>query len=111
MRNVLYADHSSQLTEEYLGVMAEPGALTAALNWYRAPNALQPDESVSMDIDLPSLFVWGNADPAVGRFAVEAQRQYMKGPFTEIELDTGHWIMETAPEPTVAAILRHLDSI
>ncbi|MDA1074071.1 MAG: alpha/beta fold hydrolase [Proteobacteria bacterium] len=111
MRKAMYNDHTQAQRDEYLQVMAEPGALTAALNWYRAPMSLQPDEQVSPDVDLPVLFIWGKNDPAVGSWAVEAQRQYMKGPFTEIELDTGHWIMETTPETAVAAIVRHLDSI
>jgi pimeloyl-ACP methyl ester carboxylesterase len=111
MRNVMYADHSEDLRNDYLAALAEPGALTAALNWYRAAGAMDKIAADDPNVHLPVLFVWGNQDPAVGRWAVDAQRQYMQGPFTEIELDTGHWIMETQPAPAIAAILTHLKSI
>jgi hypothetical protein len=32
----LMQDHPSQQLEEYITVFSEPGALTGALNWYRA---------------------------------------------------------------------------
>ena len=37
MNNVMYRDMSVEQRAEYDAVFAEPGALTAALNWYRAP--------------------------------------------------------------------------
>ncbi|MEE8580342.1 MAG: alpha/beta hydrolase [Myxococcota bacterium] len=108
LRSVLFTDHSPALVEEYLRVLGEPGAMTAAFNWYRAQPP--PDaETLDPELDLPVLYVWGNQDPAVARAGVEDQRQYLKGAFMEVELDTGHWLMETETAAVVAAVVQHLD--
>ena len=110
MRNGMYQDHPPAHREEYLQVFGEPGALTGALNWYRASGeAIGGNADVSMQVNTPTLFIWGNADPAVGRVAVDTQRSFMQGPFTEIELDTGHWLMATEPTRVTTAILEHLN--
>ena len=106
MRGVMYNEHGDAQVEEYLAVFSEPGALTGALNWYRAAgfDAPMPD----LSIKLPYLFIWGNQDPAVGRVAVEGQAQYLPEAYNELELDAGHWLMETHPELVVPAVLSHL---
>ena len=106
MRTVMYSEHGDAQVEEYLSVFSEPGALTGALNWYRAAgfDAPVPD----LNVKLPYLFIWGNQDPAVGRAAVEGQQQYISGAFRELELDAGHWLMETHAELVVPAVLSHL---
>ncbi|MGK0222654.1 MAG: pimeloyl-ACP methyl ester carboxylesterase [Limisphaerales bacterium] len=108
----IYNTMSEVQRTEYLKVFSEPGALTAALNWYRAmnsgPGALQ---YASLQVDTPTLFIWGNKDEAVGRVAIDAMAQYMDGPYTNIELDAGHWLMEDQPERIVAEILQHLSTV
>ena len=105
MRSVLYAEHHQEQLDEYLALFSEPGALTAALNWYRAatPGAL-PNPQVTR----PVLFIWGNQDPAVGRAAVDGQRPHLPDDYTELELDAGHWLMETHAEVVVSAVLEYL---
>ena len=105
MRSALYAEHHQEQLDEYLALFSEPGALTAALNWYRAatPGAL-PNPQVTR----PVLFIWGNQDPAVGRAAVDGQRPHLPDDYTELELDAGHWLMETHPDVVVPAVLEHL---
>ena len=55
--------------EEYLQVFSEPGALTAALNWYRGSRGLDPeDPDVTFGpVDTPTLTIWGNQDRAIGQ--------------------------------------------
>ncbi len=105
MRSILYADHHQRQLDEYLALFAEPGALTAALNWYRAAI---PGDLPSLRVTRPVLFIWGNQDPAVGRAAVDGQRPYLPDDYTELELDAGHWLMETHAEVVVPAVLAHL---
>jgi pimeloyl-ACP methyl ester carboxylesterase len=104
-----YAVMSPAERDEYLRVFAEPGALTAGLNWYRATlsSGDLPIEGVPTDVLRPTLFIWGNADPSVGRAAVEAQRAYMKAPYEVIELDAGHWLIEENRGRVVPEILAH----
>lgn len=103
----LYAGHPANHLEEYLAVFGEPGAMTGALNWYRAA-ADGPAKPVG-NVSLPILFIRGNEDIAVGRTAVEGQEEFIEGPFESLELDTGHWLMATATEAVVEAVLDHLD--
>jgi pimeloyl-ACP methyl ester carboxylesterase len=107
MLRTLYGEHPAAELDEYLSVFSEPGALTGALNWYRAG----ADSGFSADgtVTTPILFIWGNQDPAVGRTAVEGQAQYIDGPLKEIELDTGHWLMATATADVVPAVIAHID--
>ena len=106
MRSVLYAEHSDQQRAEYLALFSEPGATTAALNWYRAAN---PGDLASLAVTRPVLFIWGNQDPAVGRASVEGQRAYLPDDYREVELDAGHWLMETHAELVVATVLAFLE--
>ncbi len=104
-----FTNMTSSQQAEYLVVFSEPGALTAALNWYRNMGG-GPDNGggVSPDIVTPTLFMWGNNDPSAGRFGVEAQAKYMNGPYREIELDGGHWLLEDHAEVMTEAIIDHL---
>jgi alkylation response protein AidB-like acyl-CoA dehydrogenase len=56
-------------TREYLAVLTEPGALTAALNWYRAMEGSVLDGLPS--VKAPTLYVWSTGDAALGRSAAE----------------------------------------
>jgi pimeloyl-ACP methyl ester carboxylesterase len=104
----VYASMPPAERDEYLRVFSEPGALTGGLNWYRASlRARAQAPSGPVDVSTPTLFIWGNRDEAVGRRAVEAQRPYMKGPYREIELDAGHWLIEENAARIVREILAH----
>ena len=106
MKENVYSDHDGATLDEYLRVFSEPGALTATLNWYRAIDlASSPQASV---VEVPTAFIWGNADPVVGDLSLELQRDYFNGNLWETELDTGHWLMETHAESVTLAVLEHL---
>ncbi|HZR81883.1 MAG TPA: alpha/beta fold hydrolase [Candidatus Binatia bacterium] len=108
MRSGIYAPMTPAQREEYLQVFAEPGALTAALDWYRAIGlSRQSAGDVSPLVTVPTLFLWGTRDPAVSRSPVEAQRAYMKGPFREVELDADHWVMEEQGPRAIEEIRAH----
>lgn len=107
MNNVMYRDMSDVQRTEYRAIFAEPGALTAALNWYRAPAAFSVVDAAPK-VKLPILFIWGNADPAVSRAAVDAQSKYIDGEFEQHELNAGHWLMEEATDTVDTLILTFL---
>jgi pimeloyl-ACP methyl ester carboxylesterase len=95
---------------EYLQVFSQPGALEAALNWYRGSRGLDPaDPDVEFaPVDVPTLFIWGNTDMAIGRVAVENAAAYMRGPYNFVELDAGHWLIQEQPQRVGDEILAHL---
>ncbi|MGS0687117.1 alpha/beta fold hydrolase [Nakamurella sp. GG22] len=93
----------------YAASMTGEGALTGALNWYRAlPYALR---SPVPDISVPTTFVWGTRDFALGRYAAEATRGHVTGDYRFEPLKAGHWLPETRPEQVAAAILDRARSL
>jgi pimeloyl-ACP methyl ester carboxylesterase len=109
MKKAMYGDMSDAQRAEYVATFSEPGALTAALNWYRAPDgfAVAPAPKVR----IPVLFIWGNRDPAVGRAAVDGQKEFIEGPLEFHELNAGHWLMEEATDQVDSTILTFLKSV
>ncbi|WP_333761600.1 hypothetical protein [Streptomyces sp. IBSBF 2390] len=47
---------------DHLRRLSRPGALTAALNWYRAG---RPDAAIGA-VEVPTLYVWSTGDSAFG---------------------------------------------
>jgi pimeloyl-ACP methyl ester carboxylesterase len=86
----------------YLARIAEPGALTAALNWYRAlPYSFRLDVPRA---PAPTTYLWGRYDWALGRTAAEATAEFVAGPYRFVEVDGGHWLPETRALEVAAAI-------
>ena len=98
---------SPETVDEYVAVLSAPGALTAALNWYRA---MSSDARVDK-VQVPTTYVWSDADVAIGRTAAEACEQFVTGDYRFVALPgITHWIPEQAPEQLAAAILDRVAS-
>jgi pimeloyl-ACP methyl ester carboxylesterase len=95
-------------TEAYVRAMQEPGALTAALNWYRAASPRTLGRVGR--IERPTLYVWGNRDTALGRAAATATAGSVTGPYRFVELDASHWLPEEEPERVATLLLEHLEA-
>lgn len=106
----LWTFSSAEEVEDYLSVFRQPGALTGALNWYRA--ALSGEGAGSTltigSITAPTLMIWGNQDEAIGRKANEDAVQYMTGPYRFVELDAGHWLIQEETKRVADEVLQHL---
>ena len=93
--------------DEYVAVLSAPGALTAALNWYRAMSSATPVDPVGV----PTTYVWSDGDVAVGRTAAEACADQVTGDYRFVQLPgITHWIPEQAPKELAAAILDRIAS-
>ena len=105
-----YGDMRAEKVDEYVSVFSEPGALTAGLNWYRASFGGDSvgTEVQENDVRVPTLFIWGNQDEAVGRLGTELMSEYMKGPYSIIELNAGHWLLSETPEQVITPIVSHI---
>ncbi len=110
MRKLLYYPIAESDLEEYLSVFAEPGALEAALNWYRAQDFQDRLADVEM-LSTPTLWVYGSRDMKV--FTGERVRQLMPrfvtGPYEVLELDAGHWLIQEQPDAVLQAVLKHIE--
>jgi pimeloyl-ACP methyl ester carboxylesterase len=91
---------------EYVDHLVGHGALSGALGWYRANG---PGELRSVGpVTVPTLFLWGRHDPAIGRAAAEGCERFVRGPYRFEELDEGHWLPERQPAAVAEALLGHL---
>lgn len=91
------------LVVRYVAHLAEPGALTAALNWYRAMTAKLASTPT---VHVPTTFVWGELDMAIGRAAAQACGDFVDADYRFVELDgIGHWVPEQAPDTLAEAII------
>lgn len=90
-----------------LAIFKDKGALTAALNYYRANLGKGKSEKLG-DIKVPTLFIWGKHDLAVSTYAAERNEVYMKGPYQFLSLDSGHWLIQSSFEEIRSALLNHL---
>ncbi|MGY1915533.1 alpha/beta fold hydrolase [Blastococcus sp. SYSU DS0973] len=98
---------SPEAAAEYVAVLSAPGALTAALNWYRAMSS-----DIRVDkVEVPTTYVWSDGDVAIGRTAAEACAEFVTGDYRFVELPgVTHWVPEQAPEQLAAAVLDRVAS-
>jgi pimeloyl-ACP methyl ester carboxylesterase len=97
----------AEAVDEYVAVLSAPGALTAALNWYRAMSSATPVDAV----EVPTTYVWSDGDVAIGRSAAEGCARHVNGDYRFVELaGVTHWIPEQAPEQLATAILDRIAS-
>ena len=97
----------TEAIEQYVSVLSAPGALTAALNWYRAMSSSDRVDPVGV----PTTYVWSDGDVAIGRTAAEACANYVTGDYAFVELPgITHWIPEQAPDQLAAAVLDRIAS-
>ncbi|WP_199441931.1 alpha/beta fold hydrolase [Umezawaea beigongshangensis] len=91
--------------DEYVRRLSEPGALTAALNWYRAG---RPGGKIGA-IEVPTAYVWSTEDVAFGSTAALGTERWVSGPYRfEMLQDVSHWVLEEAPEALATVLLEHL---
>jgi pimeloyl-ACP methyl ester carboxylesterase len=96
----------SAAATQYLSVLGNEPAMTAALAWYRARGAVRAPLGV---IRVPVLYVWGEADDTVGRVAAEGTRDFVSGPYRfESLAGVGHFVADQAPERVNKLLLAHL---
>lgn len=103
----LWKNSSPEEQNDYLSVFKRKQTLTAALNYYRA-NLGRGKKQFIGDIAEPTLFIWGKKDLAIGRAAAENNHTYMKGAYTFLELEGGHWLIQTNYKEVEAAIIDHV---
>jgi pimeloyl-ACP methyl ester carboxylesterase len=95
----------AEAVDEYVAVLSAPGALTAALNWYRAMSSGPRVDKVGV----PTTYVWSDGDVAIGRTAAEACGDFVTGDYRFVELHgVTHWVPEQAPGQLATAILARI---
>ncbi|MBW1686054.1 MAG: alpha/beta hydrolase [Deltaproteobacteria bacterium] len=104
--------HPERLSDEDLEVFrkaaAQPGALTAMLNYYRmlvrGPGARRQHALGYPVIDTPTLMIWGEEDVALSKETTHGTERYVADLTLRYLPGVSHWVQQDDPE-AVNAIL------
>jgi pimeloyl-ACP methyl ester carboxylesterase len=92
----------------YRDALARPGALTAALNWYRAAFRRRFQTADDAPCATPTLVLWGECDPYLGPRLTEGLERWAPGVRVERIPDASHWLQNDAPERVNALMIDFL---
>ncbi|MCH8612452.1 alpha/beta fold hydrolase [Arsenicicoccus dermatophilus] len=107
----------AEVAQRYARRFATPASLRGPIGWYRATTLVRPARprsgaaggagAVGGDgrITVPTTYVWGSQDVALGRAAAEATERFVDAPCLFVELDASHWLPESEPQEVADAIL------
>jgi pimeloyl-ACP methyl ester carboxylesterase len=108
---------TQQDVKRYKEAARQPGALTGAVNYYRANlfDRLFPRKQTMNGkqrdgrIRVPTLFIYGEQDFAIIPATVRGLDKYIDADYSEVRIpDSGHWVQNEAPEEVNAALLAFL---
>jgi pimeloyl-ACP methyl ester carboxylesterase len=107
-RSLVKSGLSRGHADEYVDAMQEPGALTAAISWYRGSSARTLLRLPAID-GVPVLYVWGSEDMALSRAAAEATARYVRSRYRFVPLEgASHWLPEEHADLVLPPLLEHL---
>jgi pimeloyl-ACP methyl ester carboxylesterase len=104
LREVYGDDVHAADVDAYVAHFAEDDALEASLRWYAATSL--GEMTAIPEVEVPTTFVWGTDDIAIGETAAHGCASYCTGPYEFRSLaGRGHWLPDEDPDAVVDAIL------
>jgi pimeloyl-ACP methyl ester carboxylesterase len=100
-----------EAARRYTARLGSPEELSGPVDWYRAAarRSLDPRRSSPTDPSrVPTTYVWGRRDPALGRRAAERTARHVDAPYRFVELDEGHWLPERRPVEVAEAVVEQV---
>jgi pimeloyl-ACP methyl ester carboxylesterase len=96
----------------YKTALREPGALTAAINYYRAnvfsmfmKRKREREELIDGRVRVPVLFIYGEQDHAIVPETVRDVKSYVDAPYREVRIkQSAHWVQNEAVAEVNAAL-------
>src|SRR5277367_6617 len=84
----------------YQEAAAQPGALTAMINYYRAliRNLRRTQHRGTPRIETPTLMIWGEEDTALGKELSLGTDEYVRDLTLRYLPKVSHWVQQEAPE-------------
>jgi len=103
-----------QEREVYIAALRRDGALTAALNYYRAnmpPASWLRDPPDPPPVAAPTMIIWGEADAYLGLGLLDRSVTKVAGPVRVERLGgVSHWVQQDAPDAVNALLIDWLDA-
>jgi pimeloyl-ACP methyl ester carboxylesterase len=86
--------------EPYVKAMKTPGAITAAMSYYRAAirRVVTGRVPKTVRIDCPVLVIWGDQDRHLGKEMAEPPARFVPNARVEHIPEASHWVQNSAPE-------------
>ena len=101
--------------EVYVAALRRDGALTAALNYYRAnmpPASWLREPPDPPPVVAPTMIIWGEADPYMGPVLLERSAATVTGPLRIERLPgVSHWVQQEAPDRVNELLIDFLGSL
>ncbi|WP_018157169.1 alpha/beta fold hydrolase [Demetria terragena] len=109
--------------QRYVDRFPTPESLTPPMNWYRGmPASAAIGRSVKKmvsrrrggghsgprKITVPTTYVWGRRDFALGRAAAEKTAEFVSADYRFVEVDAGHWLPEVEAEVVAHEIIQRV---
>ncbi|MCW2690055.1 MAG: alpha/beta hydrolase fold protein, partial [Mycobacterium sp.] len=99
------AKQPPQTADRDARAMAEPGALTAAINWYRAL-PVSDMRGIGDKITVPTMYVWSDGDTGVlGKGARDCGRNVSGEYRFETLQGVSHWMLDERPDAVADLLL------
>lgn len=97
------------MVEHFARSVSRPGRMTAALNYYRANLTTGGGAWESLanigPITMPTVLLWGDQDPALGRLGAETTGSHVQGAYRlEVLEGAGHWLQFERPLDVSSAL-------
>ena len=92
---------SEEDLDRYVEAFAQPGALSAALNYYRAAfrRSFRTLRERPRPVEAPTLVLWGQTDRILGVDLLRGLDRFVAGPLrVEVVPGAGHFVQQEAPE-------------
>lgn len=97
-----------EVLDVYRTNAAQPGALTAMINWYRAAFRFKGmKDYTGLDvaiIDTPTLMVWGEEDVALGKELTFGTDKFVNDLTVRYLPGVSHWVQQEAPDTVNAMV-------
>src|SRR6266566_5535668 len=98
-----------EITAKYQETMNKPGAMTAALNYYRQLFRRWPQSTEKIPpITAPTLLIWGEQDIALGIELTVGLEPWVDNLQVKRIPDSGHWVQQEKPEQVNAFMVEFL---
>ena len=100
--------------EDVQALLADRATARAALGWYRAAPRplLGRTASPFPRVRVPTTYVWGSADPALGRWAAEHTGIWVEADYRFVPLEgVSHWVPQERPAELAALVLERMVSL
>lgn len=91
---------SSEDIQKYIQAISQPGALTAAINYYRAMFRRGPLSmwKAARKVKVPALLIWGRQEKYFDFQLALKQKRYAPGIRVEVIDEASHWVQTDCPE-------------